>query len=125
MDWKHLLWYLIRFTHQLKAVHTTELKSVWQLCGAKKACPEELTEAECVTCLLLNSRTAPWSYLHMCITDSVNLGHETLLVEHERIIPYPQVQPTHFLSPYSFIQATASILPSTRMDGPPCTTIHP
>jgi hypothetical protein len=45
---------LIRFVHQPRAVYMTELKSVCQLCGAKKACPEELTETESVTCLLPN-----------------------------------------------------------------------
>jgi hypothetical protein len=72
--------FLIRFIRQLKAVHMTELKSVYQRCGAKKACPEESSEVEFVTCFLLNSRTAPWSYLHTYVIHSVNLCHEAWLV---------------------------------------------
>jgi hypothetical protein len=36
--------FLIRFIRQLKAVHMTELMSVYWPRGAKKACPEESTE---------------------------------------------------------------------------------
>src|SRR4051812_806399 len=54
----------------------------------------------------------------------VNLGHETLLVEHEPIIFCPPCTTQAIFRPLNFNQAIVSTLCSTRMDGPPLMIIH-